>query len=191
MNELTNIIFVRHAQSVYGNDDRIRDLSTEGKKDRDIVLHTLKDRKIDAFLSSPYTRSIETIRPAAEYFDLFIHTDERLRERKAGSHLPELLKKRWADLSFAEEGGESLLSVKERNIEALTQILKDYKNRTVVIGTHGTALSMMIKHYRNDFGLDDFLRIVNFMPYIIEMNFNGQELVNMSELAYVDKNTKE
>ena len=50
---------------------------------------------------------------------------------------------------------------------------------------------MMIKHYRNDFGLDDFLRIVNFMPYIIEMNFNGQELVNMSELAYVDKNTKE
>ena len=191
MNELTNIIFVRHAQSVYGNDDRIRDLSTQGKKDRDIVLHTLKDRKIDVFLSSPYKRSIETIRPAAEYFDLSIHTDERLRERKVGSHLPELLKKRWADLSFAEEGGESLLSVKERNIEALTQILKDYKNRTVVIGTHGTALSMMIKHYRNDFGLDDFLRIVNFMPYIIEMKFNGQELVNMSELAYVDKNTKE
>ncbi|MBP5745770.1 MAG: histidine phosphatase family protein [Lachnospiraceae bacterium] len=184
---MTTIIFVRHAQADYKEDDRTRDLSREGKKDRDIVLHTLKDRKIDAFLSSPYTRSIETIRPAAEYFEKTIHTDERLRERQVGSHLPEFLEKRWADFSFAEEGGENLFSVQERNIEALYQILDDYENKTVVIGTHGTALSMIINHFKNDFGLDDFLRIVNKMPYIIEMRFAGKELIGMSELACVNK----
>ena len=58
---ITDIIFVRHAQSVYGEDDRNRPLSEDGLKDRQIVLDVLKDRKIDAFLCSPYKRSIDTI----------------------------------------------------------------------------------------------------------------------------------
>ena len=36
--QTTNIIFVRHAQSVYGEDDRNRPLSEEGLKDREIKL---------------------------------------------------------------------------------------------------------------------------------------------------------
>lgn len=187
MNELSNIIFVRHAQSVYGSDDRNRILSEAGEKDRSIVLDTLRERKIDLFMSSPYKRSIDTIKPAADYFDLPIITDERLRERKVGSHEHDLLRKRWADFSFAEDNGESLLSVQNRNIEALTQILDDHSKKTIVIGTHGTALSMIINHYKKDFGLDDFLRIVDFLPYIIEMSFDGRKLVKMTELAYVNK----
>ena len=57
----------------------------------------------------------------------------------------------------------------------------------MVIGTHGTALSMILQHYNIDFGLNDFLRIVNWMPYIIEMKFDGKNLTEMRELAYVDK----
>lgn len=67
MKELTDIIFVCHAQAVFGNDDRSRDLSKEGKKDSEIVLSTLRDRKIDRFFCSPYLRSINTIRDAAKY----------------------------------------------------------------------------------------------------------------------------
>ena len=57
MSNKTNIIFVRHAQSEYGNDDRIRPLTESGLKCREIVVETLKDRHIDVFLSSPYKRS--------------------------------------------------------------------------------------------------------------------------------------
>ena len=187
MNELTDIIFVRHAQAVFGNDDRSRDLSEAGKKDSGIVLSTLKDRKIDRFFCSPYLRSINTIKEAADYFNLPIIEDERLRERKVASHDDEMLRKRWADFSFAEEGGECLSSVQERNMEALDQILRDCQNETIVIGTHGTALSMIINHYKKDFGLDDFLRIVNKLPYIIEMRFDKDKLIDMTELAYVQK----
>ena len=98
-----------------------------------------------------------------------------------------MLRKRWADFSFAEEGGECLSSVQERNMEALDQILRDCQNETIVIGTHGTALSMIINHYKKDFGLDDFLRIVNKLPYIIEMRFDKDRLIDMTELAYVQK----
>ena len=53
-NKLTNVIFVRHAQSIYGENDRIRPLTEEGLEDRKIVLETIKNRTIDAFISSPY-----------------------------------------------------------------------------------------------------------------------------------------
>lgn len=187
MEELTNIIFVRHAQSVFGENDRTRPLSEEGLCDRGIVLDTLKARKIDVFLCSPYKRSLETIQPAADYFRLPIHTDERLRERKAGSHEGSLLEKRWADFTFAEEGGENLASVQARNTEALAGILREYQGKTVVIGTHGTALGTILNHYSKSFGVNDFLRIVNWMPYLIELRFDHDQLVEMLELAHVEK----
>ena len=102
---LTDIIFVRHAQSVYGDDDRNRPLTAEGLLDRQIVIHVLKNMKIDAFLCSPYKRSIDTIKPAADFYKMDIFTDERLRERKTGSFESGLLEKRGRDFSFAEEGG--------------------------------------------------------------------------------------
>ena len=185
--KLTDIIFVRHAQSVYGDDDRNRPLTDEGLRDRQIVIDTLKNRKIDVFLCSPYKRSIDTIKPAADFFNIDILTDERLRERKAGSFESGLLEKRWSDFNFAEEGGESLKSVQERNMDAFTEILGEYKGKTVVIGTHGTALSTILQHYNRNFGLNDFLRIVNWMPYIIELKFDGEYLTGMRELAYVEK----
>ena len=61
------------------------------------------------------------------------------------------------------------------------------KGKTIVIGTHGTALSTILHHYNNDFGVKDFLRIVNWMPYIVELRFNNNEFVELIELAHVDK----
>ena len=185
---ITDIIFVRHAQSVYGEDDRNRPLTEDGLKDRQIVLDVLKDRKIDAFLCSPYKRSIDTIKPASDYFGSEIICDERLRERKTGSFEADLLEKRWKDFSFAEDGGESLGEVQKRNMEAFTEILKTYKGKTIVVGTHGTALSTILRYYKHDFGLNDFLRIVSWMPYIFEMRFDGEKFIELNELAYVDKN---
>ena len=183
----TSVIFVRHAQAVYGSDDRNRPLTEAGLEDRKIVAETLRDRKIDAFLSSPYRRSMDTIRPAAELRGMDIRTDERLRERKCGDFTSGSLEKRWADFSWAEENGESLGSVHARNMEALRDILRDYAGQTVVIGTHGTALSTILNYYNPDFGLQDFLRIVNRMPCLMEMTFSGDRLLEISELAHVEK----
>ena len=47
-------------------------------------LEILKDKKIDVFVSSPYKRSFDTIKPTADFYGMQIETDERLRERKAG-----------------------------------------------------------------------------------------------------------
>ena len=172
---MTKVFFVRHAEPVHAHkDDRTRPLTAEGLADRKIVLETLKDKKIDVFYCSPYLRSIATIEEAAAYFEKEIRTDERLRERekgKEGNSSGNVLKMRWADFSFHEEGGESIGMVQKRNIEVLQEILMANQGKNIVIGTHGTALSSILNYYNPKFNCDDFLRIVDWMPYIIELDF--------------------
>ena len=56
-----------------------------------------------------------------------------------------------------------------------------------VIGTHGTALSTILNYYDPSFGVDDFLRIIDWMPYIVELSFIGHELIEKKELAHIYK----
>ena len=188
---MTKVYFVRHAEPVHAHeDDRTRPLTEEGLSDRKIVLDTLKDKAIDVFYCSPYLRSRATIEPAAMFFEKEIHADERLREREKGNEgnsSGNVLKMRWADFSYHEEGGESIGMVQERNVAALREILLANEGKNIVIGTHGTALSSVLNYYNPNFNCDDFLRIVDWMPYIIELDFEGENCVGMTEHAYVEK----
>ena len=188
----TNIIFVRHCQSLHPySDDRTRPLTEEGLKDREVVVETLKDRRIDVVFSSPYKRSVDTVQPVADLFDLPVRMEERFHERVYGVNSREFRIKRWEDLSLAEENGESLKSVQDRNMEALKEVLVEYRGKTVVIGTHGTALSTILHYYDNSFNAYDFYRIVNWTPYVVELVFDGDKLLEKKELAHVEKTYQE
>lgn len=196
---MTKIYFVRHAQPVHAHeDDRTRPLTEEGLKDSEVVLEALKDKRIDAFYCSPYKRSIDTIKSTAEYFGMEIHTDERLREREKGKNgnggggrsAKEMFAKRWADHEYHEKGGESIGMVQRRNIEAIGEIVSQNEGRCVVIGTHGTALSAVMNYFDASFGLEDFLRIIDFMPYIVEMDIADGKAVSVKEVVYIEKEFK-
>lgn len=187
---MTRVYFVRHAQPDHDHeDDRTRPLTEEGWEDTTLVLDTLKGKEIDIFYCSPYLRSMCTIQSTADFYGMEIHTDMRLREREKGpgGNVKGLLQKRWEDFDFHEEGGESIAQTQKRNIEALQEILAANTGKNIVIGTHGTALSSIINYYCPEFDCDDFLRIVDWMPYIVELDFEGNELVGMVEHAYREK----
>lgn len=187
---MTRIYFVRHAQPVFSwAEDRTRPLTEEGKADSKAVLEFLKDKNIDKFYCSPYKRSMDTIAEAASFYGKEILTDARLREREKGPNGNNhgMFQKRWEDHTYHEEGGESISMVQERNIEALHEIIKENDNKTIVIGTHGTALSTILNYYNRSFGCDDFLRIIDWMPYIIELDFEGTELINTVEHLHIEK----
>ena len=190
---MTTIYFVRHAEPDHNwIEDRTRPLSEEGIKDLNKILEFFLEKQIHLFFSSPYKRSLDTIRPIAEYFGKGIKIDERFRERKAGesSNNREMFKKRWKDLNFHEKGGESIKEVQIRNIEALHEILVENQDKTIVIGTHGTALSSIINYYVPEFNITDFLRIINFMPYIIRMDFYVKKMIKKEEMLYIEKEFK-
>lgn len=189
----TRIYFVRHAQPDHNwIDDRTRPLSEEGKCDLPIVADFFKDKQIDLFYSSPYKRSMDTIADTAIFFKKNIITDERFRERKKGKNGNnyEVFEKRWSNHDFHEENGESLKMVQMRNMEALNEILKNNENKNIVIGTHGTALSTILNFYNPQFNCKDFMRIIDFMPYIIELNFQGNLFTDMIEHCYIEKQFK-
>ena len=190
---MTKIYFVRHAQPEHAwEDDRTRPLTGEGRRDSAIVFEFLKDKHIDAFYSSPYKRSVDTIADSADFFGKDIITDEDLREREKGENGNNhgMFHKRWADHNYHEEGGKSIAMVQKRNMRALTEILRDNIDKEVVVGTHGTALSTILNFYDKSFGCDDFLRIVDRMPYVIELDFEGDKLVGKVEHCYVLKEFK-
>ena len=190
---MTTVYFVRHCKPDSNcSDDRNRPLTDEGLADSQQVLEVLKDKNIDVFISSPYKRSYDTIKKTADYYGKTIITDERLRERKAGkgSNNHEMFKKRWADFDFAEEDGESIGSVQKRNIEALNEILEKYQNKNIVIGTHGTAVSSIFNYYDSAFNAESFMKIIDLMPYIVKMEFDGKTNVSKEDIFSIYKEYK-
>ena len=187
---MTNIYFVRHAQPDYTCiNAELRPLTEEGKRDTAKVVEAMKDIGLDYAISSPYKRSYDTIKQAAGEHGLTIDTDIRLRERLNGknSNNMEMFRKRWADLSFSESDGECLKSVMDRNIAAVNDILDTHRDENIILGTHGTALSTILHYYDSSFGLEGFLRLIDFMPYIIRLGFEGGECVEKEEILIVAK----
>lgn len=187
---MTKVYFVRHAQSDWRcGTDRERPLTDEGVEDAKSVYSFLADKGVDVFYCSPYRRSLDTIREAAERCGRTIRTDERLRERETGpgGNCRELFAKRWADFDWHEPGGEPLRSVQERNIAALTEILEENPGKTIVIGTHGTALSTILNYYDPAWNCDEFLRVIDWMPFIMELDFDGTACLGRTEHIHIEK----
>ena len=177
---MTTVFFVRHAEPNYNNrDDRLRELSPRGLEDRERVTAFLARKQIDAVLSSPYKRAVDTVRDFADRYGLSVRTVEDFRERKVDQGWIEdftgFSRKQWADFSYKRPGGECLQEVQDRNIAALKAVLEQYRGKNIVIGTHGTALCTILHYYRPGFGYDDFVRIKDIMPWIVECTFDENQ----------------
>lgn len=174
---MTKVYFVRHAEPNYDNhNDELRELSPKGWEDRKLVTSFLLDKGIDVAFSSPFKRAIDTIKGFTDSVDLEIKIIDEFRERKVDSGWIEdfnsFTKKQWMDFSFKLSDGECLQEVQERNIVALKRIVKEYKGRNIVIGSHGTALSTIINYYDSSFSYEDFVKIKYKMPWIVELVYN-------------------
>lgn len=174
---MTKVFFVRHAEPNYANhDDMLRELSPKGMADRALVTRFLDDKDISAVLSSPYKRAVDTVADFAEKHGFEIEIDLDFRERKVSDgwidNFAEFSEKQWADHDYSLPNGESLNEVQGRNIAALKRALAKYAGKSIVIGSHGTALSTIINYYDNSFGYKDFERIRGIMPWVVEFDFD-------------------
>ena len=190
---MTTVYFVRHAKSNrFAEDDRTRPLTDEGLSDTLKITEALSDKGISHILSSPYKRTVQTVTDLSERLRLSIETDEDFRERNAGQwrgdNFLQYIKAQWDDFNFSDFGGECLANVQERNVNALNKYLKKYSGETIAIATHGTALSTMINYYYPDFRYDGFMRIIDFMPYVVKMEFDNENRpVSFEEILIIKK----
>lgn len=185
---MTKVYFVRHAEPNYNNhDDMSRELSAKGIVDRELVTQFLSDKNIEAVLSSPYKRAVDTVTHLADSKGLDIEMVDDFRERKVDNIWIEdfvsFSKAQWSDFDYKLSDGESLNDVQSRNISALNGILKKYEDKNIVIGSHGTALSTIINYYDKSFGYEDFEKIRTIMPWIVEFTFHNDECTS---IKYID-----
>ena len=182
----TEVYFVRHAQPDFAvRDDSTRPLSEKGMADARRVTATLIDMNITAMYSSPFKRAVDTISGLAESIGIEVTVERDFRERKVGEWVEDFRafsQKQWEDFDYKLAEGESLREVQKRNIFALFEVIGKNHGRSVVIATHGTALSTIVNYFDPGFGYDDFLHIVDKMPYILRFRFDGMELECIDEI---------
>lgn len=187
----TTIYFVRHAQpDLTVREDRIRPLTAQGLEDAKKVTTALRDRNITSIYSSPFQRTMDTVKDLSNHLGIAIQPVEDFRERKVGEWVEDFkafASQQWEDMNYKLIDGESLREVQERNVSALHHVIKRDQGNNVVIGTHGTAFCTILHYLNSSYGYDHFCSIADKMPYTVCMVFDGLELTSMEEVLMSDR----
>ena len=148
------IYLLRHTE-VYNPDniDYYRtdlELSRKGKKQAKELVKKLKKHHYDVVFVSPMKRTRQTIAPFLKtlknpkiiYENLIIerHTGSFNGKYPKNCFLNYCLKNNLNRISFRPKDGESLLDVTKRVKEFLESIKKDYKDKSVLIVSHGNTI---------------------------------------------------
>lgn len=179
MKMITHIYLVRHATpSMDGNN-----LSQQGAMDAQKIADLVMKEAIHAVFSSPYEKSIQTVKAVAERADVQIILEDTFKERAIGNSncdYETALSKLWGDFSFRWEGGESNASAQARGIEAMKRILNQYEGKNVVVGTHANFMALLMNYFDSKFDLT-FLKSLS-APDVYQLAFNGAEITSIKRV---------
>jgi 2,3-bisphosphoglycerate-dependent phosphoglycerate mutase len=187
---LTTIYFVRHAHSSYTPDELKRPLSPAGLSDAEQVTKILQNEPINVAISSPYKRAVQTIAGISEHFNIPIREEVELRERLLSAYPLEdfeiAVRTVWEDPSFSWPGGESNKEAQRRGVNCLLHLLEQYEGKSIVIGTHGNIMALIMQHFdpKYDFAFWQSLS----MPDIYKLVFSQHTLLSVERLWEVKNN---
>ena len=150
---------------------------------------------IDIIWSSNYVRAIATAKYIAQKNGLPINIDSNFNERKLGNvaELEELEKNKkypyteeqLLDENLKNIGGESRNEVNKRMTETLNRILKNNKEKRIVIVSHGAAIKFLLMNWcklneKNEIIYKNNINIDVKSPCVIRLEFKEEELENMN-----------
>lgn len=156
---MTTIYLIRHSKAlknvVYDNDFSLQYqnehlvLSSDGE--RKAFLFSQKEflKGIDVVFSSHYVRALATAKYIAEKNGKNLLVMKEFGERKHGVSSWEELpsgfeQKQFLDSEFKVGDGESRSDVSFRMSEALKRVFDSYKNNTIAIVSHATAITFLL-----------------------------------------------
>ena len=181
---ITNIYFLRHAESSYTPDELNRPLSEKGLIEAKKVTELLSHENITKVISSPYKRAIQTVEGTANYFGLTISIDEGFRERKLADssvvNFDKVIIKYWENFDFSLYGGETGYFAQDRGVQSLKSVFNKYSGRNVVIGTHGNIMVLIMNYFDKKYNYD-FWNSLN-MPDIYKLSFEDGTLVDVKHI---------
>lgn len=135
-------------------------LSKKGKEQIETIAEKLKKKGIDLIFSSDLPRTCQSAKIVAETLGLKIIFDKQLREINLGVYRGRPRAEYIKSLSYGKERfykkitqGESWNDVRKRVMDFINEIDKKYKNKKILIVSHGNPLWLLeggIKGWNED-----------------------------------------
>ncbi len=178
---MKKLVLIRHCQA----EGRHRDspLTYHGINQAHRLAEFLEEKnyQIDKVFSSPYMRSLETIRPYSLKTGVKIVVDSRLSERILSSEPVEdwldAIETSFEDLDYALPGGESSNDALNRVLELIEEIKQDEDDcETVAFVTHGNLLSILLRHFDHSYGFKQWRLLRKPDVFIIEYDQENCQL---------------
>lgn len=185
----THIYMIRHAESIYiHGEERSRGITEEGDQNAKQIADLFTDIDVNAVISSPYKRAVQTVQYLADRKGLTIHTYEDLRERSIKSldyesnwdTIVQAIEKSFDDKDYAMVGGETIHQVQDRSIPIIERLLERYAGQHVVIGTHGNIMTIIMNYYNSNYGFSFWKQ--TSMPDIYQCIFQDKRLVEVNRM---------
>lgn len=185
---LTTVLMIRHAESPFVlGEERTRALSVKGELDAKKITDLIASTNIDMIVSSPYKRAMQTIEGIANKKNIEIQVIEGLKERSlkgdyqlSEEDIEQAIKKSFDDVEFFLQGGESIKDVQNRAIPAINNLLRQHEGKTIIIGTHGNVMTIIMNFYNNIYGFDFWQSTTK--PDIYKLIFSGTKLEDVQRL---------
>lgn len=172
------IYLVRHCQATGQAPEAA--LTEDGERQALELAAYFKGKDVRQIVSSPYTRAVESIAPAAKLHSLPIEVDARLAERVLSTeNLPdwmEHLERSFQDMDMKLLGGESSREAAARGLEVL-----DGAPSGSVLVTHGNLMALLLAHFDADFGFDGWKALSNPDIYEIRLAKEGPTITRIKK----------
>jgi probable phosphoglycerate mutase len=160
--QVTRILAVRHGETAWNRDARIQghtdiDLNAHGRWQAAQLAQALGEEAIAACYASDLSRAHSTAQAVAHRHDLPVHTHLGLRERCFGdfegrtwveleaAHPVETLAWRKRVPDFAPPGGESLLQLQARVVNAVSELAAQHPGEQILMVAHGGVLDILYR----------------------------------------------
>ena len=204
--DATRILAIRHGETAWNVDTRIQGhldipLNTTGLWQADQVARALADEPIAAIYTSDLQRAHATAKAVARATGAPLTTHTGLRERSFGhfqgrtfaeieAELPEDAH-RWRkrDPHYAPEGGESLVTLRERIERTVALLAQQHLGEQVVMVAHGGVLDVLYRlATRQDIQAPRTWQLSNAAINRLLWTPDGLSLVGWADTQHLDNN---
>ncbi|MCT4604955.1 MAG: histidine phosphatase family protein [Marinisporobacter sp.] len=201
---MTKLYLVRHGQTKWNIESRAQgsknvELTDEGRNQAILLAERMKNYRIDAIYSSDLDRAYETAKILGNTLNIEVKKIDGLREMSFGE---------WEGLTNEEiqkdykehytvwrndphkaniPGGEKLLDVQKRGLAAIYRIVKENKNKNIIVVSHGVTIKSIILGVM-DIDLSYFYKIRqdNTSMNLIEYKSYGPVLVTLNNTSHLE-----
>jgi 2,3-bisphosphoglycerate-dependent phosphoglycerate mutase len=180
---MTTIYLVRHAESIADRDkpEPEWELSEVGRAQAESLVGLLKELSITRVYSSPYTRTLDTVRPFCEATGLDVETVPDLRECERSvffegfEEFQNAMRLFWGDLEHSNHGeaGRTCQSRIKRAIKE--SVASSGENETLLFSSHGLALSLFLSTLDPAVGYDFWHAMKN--PDLFKIRVENEGLI--------------